>query len=138
MSLPLFLYGTLRDPDVYLAVAGESLRGSPAALAGHKARLVKGRSFPALAPDDSNREVEGLLVFPGPSAFKRICHFEEEGVLYFRQKVEVFTQGKKAPAQVFSPLHAEMLGSEPWNYELWRQKSKEAFLSNAKLFMSSF
>lgn len=59
----LFIYGTLRDPNVLTLVIGRPFPGprSPAVLHGFRKRKVEGFDFPVIAPSPDGR-VDGILI----------------------------------------------------------------------------
>ena len=63
MALPLFIYGTLLDPDLFRRVTRTplaSLRPRPAKAEGHVAVYAFGKPFPVLTQGDGS--AEGLLL----------------------------------------------------------------------------
>ena len=48
MSHRIFLYGTLRDPDLFEIVAGTALVARPAVLPDHAALWAEGEGFPLI------------------------------------------------------------------------------------------
>ena len=64
MTLPLFVYGSLRDPRVRARVLGArpDLPTCPAALYGHARQMVPGFDYPFLVPAEADARVEGELI----------------------------------------------------------------------------
>ena len=63
MTLPLFIYGTLLDPDLFRRITRTplaTLRPRPARAEGHVAVYAFGKPFPVLAQGEGH--AEGLLI----------------------------------------------------------------------------
>jgi hypothetical protein len=87
-ALPLFVYGTLRDPELLAAVLGRALRlGTihPARAPGFKAVHYPNRIYPALIRSPGTA-AEGLLVI-GLSPFERDLLDAWEGEEYRRAPI---------------------------------------------------
>ncbi|MBP0465063.1 gamma-glutamylcyclotransferase [Roseomonas sp. PWR1] len=75
---PLFVYGTLLDPDVLARMSGEpSLprRMMPARLEGWRRVHLRGTPYPTLV-EDAGAAVEGAVVRAGPAALARLSDYE--------------------------------------------------------------
>ena len=95
MTLPLFVYGSLRDPRVRTRVLGErpDLTTCPATLIGHERQRVPSFDYPFLVPADADASVDGELILGlRDSDFPILDHYEDvdDGV-YLRDRVTVET-----------------------------------------------
>lgn len=75
MNQRLFLYGTLRDPELRAIVAGTVLDAYPARLPDHAAAGIAGEDFPAITVRPG-AVAEGLVVAPGAEARARLDYYE--------------------------------------------------------------
>ncbi len=95
MTLPLFVYGSLRDPRVRARVLRErpGLTTSPATLRGHARRMVSGFDYPFLVPADVDDTVDGELILGLADAdFPVLDRYEDvDDGLYVRDRVTVQT-----------------------------------------------
>lgn len=82
----LFVYGTLKDPQVQIRVLGRRVRGMADRLPDYKKSTIRlsGRQFPIVKPEEGN-SVEGLVIAVTPTELIQIDHYE--GRAYQRQKV---------------------------------------------------
>jgi len=125
---PLFVYGTLRDPDILAAVLGRrSVAGVTAVLHGYRAVLYPGRSYPALAPargwSAAGLLIAGLL----PEDFAALDAFETQE--YRREPVRVETAAGPAEAQTYMPAVEIGADAPEWTLEEWTLRHKAAMLS---------
>lgn len=94
-SHPLFVYGTLLDPQVQQLVFGRQMQGRPDRLPGFVKReqSVAGR-YPEVCPDHSgNAAVDGLCLEVDATDLHRADAYET--TLYYRQVV-VLASGRQA------------------------------------------
>ena len=126
-----FFYGSLMDPDVLSAVAGELIapaRLLPARLPGF-ARLHARNSVYALivvAPDEAEG-VEGVLVQGlSAAAVRRLARFE--GAAYMAMKRPVVTATGQREAFVFISTRPGRASSKAWDFESWRRRHKRRLL----------
>ncbi len=124
MPTLLFVYGTLRDPDLLAAVLGRPLRAAEALAAvapGFRATHYPNRIYPALirAPGGS---AEGLLL-TGLSPFEVDLLDQFEGSEYRRDIVPVMIEEELHEAQAYLPAIA-VAGGEPWSLEHWQAVHK--------------
>lgn len=119
---PLFLYGTLRHPSVYTAVAGEELSGLTAELPDHAVLTAIGAlgqslNFPMFAPKDG-AVAQGMLVHPGPAARARLDAYERV-FGYDPVSITVRTASGSTPALIYLPRQAMWSGGAPWSLHDW-------------------
>ena len=109
--LPLFIYGSLRDPDVRVRLLGQrtDLSTCPAVLSGHTRVLVPGFGYPFAVPAASDAQVEGdLLLGLRPADFDTLDAYEDvDDGLYQRVVVTVETPGGRERAWVYLKGPAE-------------------------------
>lgn len=127
--LPLFVYGTLRDPDLLAGVLGRPLRGGglhPARAAGFRAVHYPGRVYPALvrAPGGS---AEGLLL-TDISPFERDLLDAFEGDEYRRGPVAVLVEEDLFEADAYLPAVAIPPGAHDWSLSRWQAQHKAQVL----------
>ena len=128
MSAPLFVYGTLRDPDLLGAVLGRPLRPGetmPAVAPGYRATFYPGRIYPALirAPGGA---AEGLLLIAlSPFEFDLLDAFE--GAEYRRAIVPVMLEEELHEAHAYLPA-IPVSGDDPWLLEHWQAAHKQRVL----------
>jgi len=130
MPQPLFVYGTLRDPDVLALVLGHpypETDAEPATAPGCRVVLFPGRTYPA------------LLAAPGEAAPGTLLHHLSgtdlaaldlfEGAEYQRRSLDVIVSGGHLAADVYWPA-TEIGGNAPdWRFADWVGRHKSAFLS---------
>ena len=95
MTLPLFVYGTLRDPDIRTRVLGErpGLTTCPAILRGHTRRMVPNFEYALAMPAGPADRIEGELILGLADAdYPVLDEYEDvDGGLYVRVAVSVET-----------------------------------------------
>ncbi|RYG85448.1 MAG: gamma-glutamylcyclotransferase [Alphaproteobacteria bacterium] len=128
MIRPLFVYGTLRDPDLLPAVLGRSLRTGEALQAvapGFRAVHYPNRIYPALirAPGGT---AEGLALL-GLSPFELDLLDQFEGSEYCRDIVPVMIGEELHEADAYLPV-VSVAGSDPWTLDRWQAVHKATVL----------
>ncbi|RMF38858.1 MAG: NUDIX domain-containing protein [Alphaproteobacteria bacterium] len=140
MTLPMFFYGTLRDPDIRRIVIGphaDDLRAEPAVLRDHALFRVKDEDYPLIRPVPGG-EVAGLLVHGiGADDKARIAFFECDGE-YAPRRVEVETAAGPAEALLWQDETPEYLTDQPWSFEAWQETAKPLFAEAVREFMDHF
>lgn len=124
MVRPLFVYGTLRDPDLLAAVLGRPLAAGEmlAAVApGFRATHYPNRIYPALirAPGGV---AEGLVLV-GLSAFEWDLLDQFEGSEYRRAIVPVMIGEELHEAHAYLPS-IPVSGGDPWSLQRWQALHK--------------
>ena len=117
MTKPVFLYGTLCDPELFEIVSGVTFKARPARLADASVHWVEGESFPILKNAPS-ATAEGLLVEPKEDARERL-DFYEIGFGYRVEDRLVTSDGQQVRAAVYIPEADWPLGA-PWSLEDWQ------------------
>ena len=128
--MPLFAYGTLRDPDVCFAVLGHRLEpGQLAAALAPGCRVVTfpGRSYPGLVRA-AGAVAEGTLI-SGLTAADLALLDRFEGDEYRRQTIELIVTGTPATADVYWPSRLIPDSAADWRLDSWVARHKTAFLA---------
>lgn len=133
-SLPLFAYGTLRDPDLLGAVLGRPLRGSAlhaARAPGFRAVPYPGRTYPALVRVPG-AAAEGL-VLTDLTRFERDLLDAYEGDEYCRQPIAVMIGEELHEADAYLPSIHVAAGDTEWSLVRWQSDYKHrAIVSEAE------
>lgn len=129
MERPLFVYGTLRDPDLLTAVLGRALdrRNVLAATApGWRAVHYPQRIYPALvrAPGGA---ATGLLLI-GVTPFERDVLDAFEGAEYRRGIVPVIVEEELHEADAYLPAIAIRADAPGWALAGWQARHKQRVL----------
>jgi len=127
VTLPLFVYGSLRDAAVFALAAGRRMPPArPARAIGRAAVAMPGRDYPGLAAR-IGVAAEGLLLFGlTPADLRRLDRFE--GDEYARLPVDVLSGGRWRRAQAYLPLVPLAAGERAWSFAAWRRNQKPRFL----------
>jgi hypothetical protein len=129
-ALPLFAYGTLRDPDLLAAVLGRPLRPlglHPARAPGFRAVHYPGRIYPALIRVPG-AAAEGLLL-TDLSAFERDLLDAFEGDEYRRAPIAVMVAEDLFEADAYLPAIAIRDPGADWSLARWQAEHKPRVLS---------
>lgn len=136
MTESLFLYGTLRDPELFEVAAGVGLRARPARLADHRAVWARGENFPLII-EDAGRTADGLLVEVGEAEKARL-DFYELGFRYTIRPVEVTVQDGHLKALVYFPDPGIWDEGEAWSLAEWQagfgREAREAAREYMRLY----
>jgi gamma-glutamylcyclotransferase (GGCT)/AIG2-like uncharacterized protein YtfP len=131
MTLPsLFVYGTLRDPDVRTLVLGRPIAPAnalPATAPGHAAVFYPGRTYPALIEAPGGAAPGTLLT--GLTADDLAVLDAFEGPEYARRPVEIIVSGTPRTADVYWPAIEIVATAPPWHLGAWTSRHKAAFLA---------
>jgi hypothetical protein len=130
MQQALFVYGTLRDPDVLGAVLGRAFdrRAVMTAVApGFRTVAYPGRSYPALlrAPGAT---AAGLLLL-GLSRFELELLDAFEGTEYRRALLPVIVDAELHEVEAYLPSAAIPAVAPDWSLEDWQRRHKAAMLA---------
>jgi gamma-glutamylcyclotransferase (GGCT)/AIG2-like uncharacterized protein YtfP len=129
MTLPLFVYGTLRDPDLLAAVLGRPLRAGGQHIArapGFRAVHYPGRIYPALvrAPGTA---AEGLLLID-LSPFERDLLDAFEGEEYRRAPLAALVEEDLFEADAYLPAITVSSAGADWSLSRWQAEHKPRVL----------
>ena len=129
MPLPLFVYGTLRDPDVLRLVLGRDVAPStitPATAPNHRAVFFPRRTYPALIRDPVETAAGTLLTNLTSADLVLLDLFEGEE--YSRRAIEIIVSGQPETADVYWPAVAIPPDAPAWHLADWTARHKAAFL----------
>ena len=136
----LFLFGTLRDPELLALVAGRDasrLHIEPAVANDRIALRIRNEDYPILV-ERKGAVAEGLLLVNfDRQAYERMCFFEEV-FGYDLYDIQVRTDEGARTAKVFLTDDPSIAGDEPWDMAAWRRDSHEVSLQVAAEIMSIF
>ncbi|MEM0936534.1 MAG: NUDIX domain-containing protein [Pseudomonadota bacterium] len=119
----IFVFGTLRDPELRRIVFGLDVRAETATLPNFEVRTVPGGNWPVLCPA-ADAEVEGLLFAVPEAALARADYYE--GLFdYVRQRMTVKRGTATRTAEVWAPAHMPETAAEPWSLAAWQQHHAE-------------
>jgi gamma-glutamylcyclotransferase (GGCT)/AIG2-like uncharacterized protein YtfP len=129
-ALPLFAYGTLRDPDLLSAVLNRPLRPDGALYArapGFRAVHYPNRVYPALvrAPGAA---AEGLLL-TDLSPFERDLLDAFEGEEYRREVIAIMIDVELHEAYAYLPAISVAAASPEWSLANWQAAHKAKVLA---------
>jgi len=129
--LPLFAYGTLRDPDLLAAMLGRSLRPGtihPARAPGFRAVHYPNRIYPALVRMPG-AAAEGLLI-TGLSPFERDLLDAYEGDEYRRAPIAAMLvdEPELHEADAYLPVVAVPTNADDWSLSRWQAEHKPRVL----------
>jgi hypothetical protein len=134
MAEPLFVYGTLRDPDVLAAVLARPLSADavlPAVAPGFRAVTYPNRTYPALlrAPGAS---APGLILMD-LTPFERDLLDAYEGEQYRRALIPVMIDEELHEASAYFPTIAIPATAPGWTLEAWQREHKARVLPAERL-----
>lgn len=121
MTRPLFVYGTLRDPDQVFAVTGRrmsDLAPRPATLADHAVERVDGEDFPMLVQRPGSTTTGLLLSGFTTTDMRRLDAYETDA--YVLSDIVVTTGEGPVTGQVYMPTAFVRSSGESWTLEQWR------------------
>ncbi len=117
MTSRVFLYGTLRDPEMFEIVSGVPFAARPAQLDGAAVHWVAGETFPILATAEDGA-AEGSLVEVNAGVRARL-DFYEMGFGYVVEDRRVRVDGVESEALVYVPEADWPLGAR-WSLRDWQ------------------
>lgn len=126
---PLFLYGTLRDPDILAAVLGRAVPAADLVAASAPdcaAVYFPDRVYPALVPR-RGAAAPGLLL--QVTAADRMALDAFEGKEYRRGPLQVESGLGPVAAEVYWPAIAIAAGAPDWTLERWAGEHKRQVLA---------
>lgn len=128
--MPLFLYGTLRDPDILAAVLGRAVAPADlvsATASGCVAVYYPGRLYPALVRRAGTAAPGLLLIRATVDDLAALDAFE--GDEYRRGALEVATASDVVAAEVYWPSMAMPPSAPDWTLERWTIEHKAQVLA---------
>lgn len=122
-DLPLFLFGTLRDPGLFRVVFGRpqsALPCRPAHLPGHAAMRVEGGDFPVLVPRPGCRQPGLLVEGLAPAEIARAVFYESSG--YRLAPVRLRVAAVTVTARAFLPTGRLPASATRWRLAAWQRR----------------
>ena len=138
MTLPLFVYGSMRDDDVRTLVLGRiatAFRTEPAWMPGVAAALVPGESYPFLVSLEGSYAAGELIHGLDERCFNRILFFEGDEYTFVECEVER-AGGDRVGAMHFGGVAIPESPVVTWSLERWQAQEKERFLSMTRRYMA--
>ena len=131
LTPPLFIYGTLRDPDILAAVLGrevplEALQ--PATAEGFKTVYYPGQVYPALVAAPGEAATGALL--QGLSAAELAALDAYEGDEYRRGSLLVRADAGDVNALTYLPARVIAPDAPAWTLETWTSTHKPFVLTH--------
>jgi gamma-glutamylcyclotransferase (GGCT)/AIG2-like uncharacterized protein YtfP len=129
----LFVYGTLRDPDLLAAVLARPLNRDAMLVAqapGYRAVHYPGRPYPALL-QTPGAAAEGL-VLTDLSRFERDLLDAFEGPEYRRALLPVMVAEELHEAFAYLPAIAIAADAPPWTLAAWQERHKPDVLGTER------
>lgn len=137
--LPVFVYGTLCDPEILsLVIGADATAGARQGdLSGYSAMVQKNAPYPALIEDQTGHAPGVVLSDLDEKSHQRLCYFENE-FGYQLTPVSVEVDGNLVSAEVFLPLKMPDVTQDEWSLEKWARTDKPLFTEMAREVMSLF
>ena len=138
MTLPLFVYGSMRDADVRALVLGPGcpeVRAEPAWMPGAAAALVPGESYPYLVLVEGARAPGEVLYGLDEACLDRIHFFESDEYAIAECEVEG-TDGDRIAAMHFGGVAIPQAPIVPWSLAQWQATEKTRFLAMTREYMT--
>lgn len=128
---PLFVYGTLRDPEIRAGVIGRALDAShivPVRIEGWRAVHYPGALYPGLVAASEGRAEGLLLLHLRPGEIARLDAFE--GDEYRRRETRVVGGTGTLAAQAYFPTVAIAPSAPGWTFSTWRENHRSAVIAH--------
>ena len=130
-SIPLFIYGTLRDPDILAAVLGRHVPAAAlqaATAQGYKCVYYPGQVYPALLANAGSFAPGALLRDLSDADLAVLDAYE--GQEYRRETIVVRTGDGEKPALAYLPTQNIAADAPAWTLETWRADHKPTVLTH--------
>lgn len=128
IMINIFTYGSLMYPEIFEAVAGQSLNNKPAKLLNWRRHQLQGESYPAATPCVGH-QLEGVVWFNvSAQALTRLDTFETSS--YAREPVQIRTSdGAMHSAHIYRWLDLTRLLDEDWSTHTFETQHLKHFLN---------
>tara|TARA_Y100000739_G_scaffold187874_1_gene166953 strand:+ start:2899 stop:3366 length:468 start_codon:yes stop_codon:yes gene_type:complete len=133
----LFLFGTLKDKDLFEIVLGTNIHFSPAIAPGFNVLKVQNAVYPIMVKDDKG-EADGLLL-------KNLTHetiaradFYEQLFDYYLEPIQVTSFNQIESTFVYMPQNSVEPIQESWDLTEWQTVSAKVTYKFAKKVMSQY
>ena len=140
MTLPLFVYGSMRDADVRALVLGPEcpeVRAEPAWMPRATTALVPGESYPYLVSVEAARAPGEVLYGLDATCLDRIRFFEGDEYAFVECVIER-RGGERIAAMHFGGVGIAQAPIVAWSLERWQANEKARFLSMAREYMAGW
>ncbi|MEL7151736.1 MAG: NUDIX domain-containing protein [Pseudomonadota bacterium] len=119
MTRPVFLFGTLLDPELYEIVSGAPFAARPAKLEDARVHWVDGEAYPTLVATPGQK-APGILVSPKDAARARL-DFYELGFGYALETRRVQSEDGPVDADIYVAQGDQPIGAA-WSFQEWQQE----------------
>ena len=133
---PLFVFGTLRDPDLLKIVGGGVVEHVPAVLRRFRVARAEGQSFPIL-DERGGKSAEGLLLRPDDAQLARLDYYEAP-YDYTRVPITVETAQGDVQAEVYAPQPGRWFSAGNWSLSIWQDRHGALMREAAVEIMEGF
>jgi gamma-glutamylcyclotransferase (GGCT)/AIG2-like uncharacterized protein YtfP len=130
MAALLFVYGTLRDPDLLAGVVGRGVRGLQSAAPGMAAVHYPGRIYPALLRRPG--AAAAGVVLTDLTAFEMDLLDAFEGEEYRREIIPVMIGEELHEAFAYLPAIAIPADAPDWTLREWQNEHKARVLAGER------
>jgi len=140
VNKPLFVFGTLLDPDIKEEVFGSEIKNITAQKAfakGFTAKEYPGHSYPILLKHDGSTTQGLMLCGLSELATKRLAFYE--GDLYQLQTITVEIETKHTVEAIYHATgNIEANSFKKWTLSDWQENHKDDYLKKCRAFMTYF
>ena len=140
MTLPLFVYGSMRDEDVRALVLGcdrLEVRAEPAWMRDAAVVRVPGESYPYLVSVEGVRAPGEVLYGLDETCLDRTRFFEGDEYAFVECAVER-AGGERIAAMHFGGVAIAQAPVVEWSLEQWQATEKARFLSMTRAYMATW
>jgi gamma-glutamylcyclotransferase (GGCT)/AIG2-like uncharacterized protein YtfP len=133
MKATLFVYGTLRDPDILSGVLDRAVEPemmAPASAPGFAVVYYPGRVYPALVPRQGSDAMGALLT--GLSAMDLQLLDAFEGDEYRREPIQVQVGNDRIEATAYLPVIDVGSDALTWTLKHWQEAHKADVLAGER------
>ena len=136
---PVFVFGTLMDPDLFSAITSKTISEKemvPATALGWKRVVAAGKSYPMLvqAPGE---QVEGYVIYGLDRDDLAKMQFYETDE-YQLTSIDLIVDGQALEAQVYLNSGRLKASDQPWSFEDWKVTGKALAVAVASQVMPLF
>ena len=139
MSIPLFVYGSMLDPDVRSIILGDSTQQVTlvtANLPDHVCLKLPDESYPVLSAESGCVTHGAILLGLDENSWDRMNFFESDE--FKLVEISVLSQGRISPALCYGAGAIMQGAKQPWTLEHWQANHKEVFLGMIKPYMALY
>lgn len=139
MTQPLFVFGTLLDPDLVSVVIGNDIsdfRTEPARVHGHRAVRAAHAAYPILV-EHPEAVTHGMLIHGlSDEHVERIAFYETHE--YELGAIHVHAEDAPTHARAFFSIDAVIPSDDAWKLAEWQRQHKKLALVEAELALGHF